>query len=60
MGASKTLIDKAGITGKLGNGKPDAGLVITAEDDAKAGIEAFIKGIAKHRHPERETDPPMV
>jgi hypothetical protein len=26
----------------------------------KRGIEHFIAAIARHRHPERETDPPSV
>ena len=60
FGASKMLIDKAGITDKLQGGQPDAGLVMAPAGDAKAGIDAFIKGIAQHRHPERETDPPLV
>ena len=60
LGASKTLIDKAGITDKLQGGKPDAGLVMAAAGNPKAAIDAFIKGMAKHRHPERETGPPLV
>jgi hypothetical protein len=28
--------------------------------DAAAARPTFIAGIARHRHPERETDPPMV
>ena len=60
LGASKSLIDKAGITDQLAGGKPDAGLVMAGADAMKAAIEAFIKGVAKHRHPERETDPPLV
>ena len=60
LGASKALLDKAGITDKLQSGKPDAGLVMSAVGDAGKGIDAFVKGMAKHRHPERETDPPLV
>jgi hypothetical protein len=30
------------------------------EGDDSAGITAFIAAIAKHRHFERETDPPRV
>ena len=60
LGASKTLIDKAGITDRLKGGKPDAGLVMATVGDPKAAIDAFIKGMAKHRHPERETGQPLV
>jgi catalase len=37
----------------------DAGLIVvgSAKDDA---TRAFIATLAKHRHPERETDPPRV
>ena len=36
--------------------KHNSDLSVTDE----AAIDAFIKGMAKHRHPERETDPPLV
>jgi catalase len=59
FGASRRLLDKAGIPASRNGKASDAGLlVINAGDDGAA--EAFIEAIAKHRHPERETDPPMV
>ncbi len=58
IGASKALLDKAGVSPKLPNGEPDAGVIIST--DAKKSLDAFVKGVAAHRHPERETDPPMV
>jgi catalase len=42
----------------LPNGDADPGLTRTT--DASAGADAFIAGLARHRHPERETDPPAV
>ncbi len=59
IGASKTLLDKAEVVPKLPNGKPDAGVVMAGADASKA-IKAFIQGVAMHRHPQRETDPPRV
>ncbi len=60
LGASKKLLAKAGVPEKLGNGKDDPGLLFAAADGAEKAATAFIKAIARHRHPERETDPPAV
>ncbi|NPC54217.1 catalase [Caenimonas soli] len=59
LGASKALLEKAGIPLKAADGKADPGLILS---DGAAGpaLEAFVDGIAKHRHFGRETDPPMV
>jgi catalase len=58
LGASSTLLASAGISLTLPSGDVDPGLfVIGTEDDA---TDAFIEAIARHRHPERETDPPIV
>jgi catalase len=57
-GASQALLDACGIKATLPNGKPDPGLVVTA--DADTGIGQFVAAIAKHRHFARETDPPRV
>jgi catalase len=59
IGASKALLDKAEVPATLPNGEPDAG-VIVAGDDVAQSMDAFIDAVAMHRHPERETDPPMV
>jgi catalase len=60
LGASKKLLAKAGIPEKLANGKDDPGLIFAPADSAEKAGAAFIKAIARHRHPERETDPPAV
>ncbi len=57
LGASTQLLDKAGVTTALPSGKPDPGVIVNGGD---GDTQAFIKAIGKHRHPERETDPPMV
>ena len=60
FGASSALLAKAGIPTALPDGKPDAGLIIVPSGGAGGATESFIKAIAMHRHPMRETDPPMV
>jgi catalase len=50
---------KAGFPETLVSGHADPGLLLMEGDDP-AGIAAFIAAIAKHRHFERETDPPRV
>jgi len=57
MPASLELVRKAQVPAELPSGDPDPGLFVGADEDA---FEAFIKGIAQHRFPERETDPPVV
>jgi catalase len=54
MPASRALLEAAGVSLTLPSGEADPGIVVGE------GVEAFVKAIARHRHPERETDPPMV
>jgi len=51
IGASKALLEEAGI---------DAGFGVEVANSGKEGSKALIAGLAKHRHFERETDPPRV
>ena len=44
---------------RMVSGHADPGLLLMEGDDP-AGIAAFIAAIARHRHFERETDPPRV
>ncbi len=57
VGAAQTLLDMAGVPTTTPTGDPDPGLVLA---DGEEGVDAFIAAIARHRHPERETDPPAV
>jgi catalase len=57
LGASKQILEAAGVPATLPSGKPDPGLIIAKGGEA---ADAFIKAIAQHRHYERETDPPLV
>lgn len=67
LGASTALLDKAGISvapdasakGKKG-GPADPGLIVQAGGDTAATLDRFIQAMARHRHFERETDPPLV
>ena len=58
LGAGRRLLEKAGITGRLPDGAPDPGLVFGTGEDGS--VDAFMAALAKHRHFERETDPPRV
>ncbi len=59
LGESASLLAKAGVGAKLGNGKDDPGVIVSGAN-APADASRFIAAIARHRHPERETDPPKV
>jgi catalase len=52
--ASTVLLDAAGVKLKLPLGDEDPGIVVGQD------VAGFVNAIARHRHPERETDPPMV
>jgi catalase len=58
-GGAGTLLSKAGIPATLASGEADPGLLQFADED-EAAITAFIDALCKHRHFERETDPPRV
>ena len=59
LGASQALLDKADVSAQLPDGRDDPGLTVATGEMAGA-IAAFVLGIAKHRHPEREADPALV
>jgi hypothetical protein len=58
VGASDRLLTTCGIETALPTGQPDPGVITTS--DASTASDGFIAAIAKHRHFERETDPPRV
>ncbi len=60
IGASKALLDKAGIANTLASGTPDPGILLAGIDTLDDGAEAFIAAVGKHRHPVRETNPPQI
>ena len=58
LGASRTLLEKAGIPLHAAGGR-DTGVLVMSRDDEQAG-QRFMAALAMHRHPERESDPPAV
>ncbi|APW47962.1 catalase [Rhodoferax antarcticus] len=58
MGASAMLLDQADISVDLPNGQADPGIVV--DDGTGTATQTFVKALAAHRHPERETDPPVL
>ena len=58
IGTGRQLLDAAGIPATLADGGPVPGIL--AVDGEKVDIEAFVAALARHRHFERETDPPRV
>jgi catalase len=61
LGEGTALVENAGVPTRLPNGESDPGL-LAFEEGGEVGeaLEQFIEAIAKHRHFEREMDPPEV
>jgi catalase len=59
FGASRQLLEKAGISPTLPNGKTDNALLLLGSDDAGAA-DAFMASVARHRNHDRESDPPVI
>jgi len=57
LGASRKLLAMAGIAPSPGG---DAGLIFAESAQAADVAPAFIAGIAAHRHPSRDSDPPKI
>jgi len=61
LGASSALLDKLGVPPTLDTGEADPGLIfVGAGEEADGVLDTFVQAIARHRHFERETDPPRV
>jgi catalase len=58
VGAGRTLLPAAGIKDAKRDVERDPGLILADSGDMDA--KAFIKAVARHRHPERDRDPPKV
>jgi catalase len=56
LGASRELLERAGLATRLSG---DPGLLLKAASDTAAS-KLFLAALAKHRHPTREKDPPVV
>ena len=60
LGAGADLLENAGVLTLLPSGEPDPGLLVRADGDAAKAAQAFVRAIARHRHHEREMDPPAA
>ena len=58
VGGGAGVLRAAGIPDALPDGQPDPGLL--AGEAGEATVDVFLSALAKHRHFERETDPPRV
>ena len=60
VGAGADLVENAGIPAVLPSGKPDPGMLVGRHATAAKALPELIEAIARHRHHEREMDPPAV
>ena len=60
LGAGAELLEQAKIPATLPSGKPDPGIIIEKEQGAETVLARWVAAIARHRHHEREIDPPLV
>jgi catalase len=60
LGTAADLLDAAGIALRLESDAEDTGLLEFAEGDEESATTAFVNALTRHRHFERETDPPRV
>jgi catalase len=59
LAESAALLAQAGVSATLPGGGDDPGIV-SVQGQGGVDVDAFIRAVARHRHPERETDPPRV
>ena len=57
---AQPLLEDAGVSPVLLDGTPDPGVLVRAAADATEAAQAFVAATARHRHWERETDPPLA
>ncbi|HET9953780.1 MAG TPA: catalase [Polyangiaceae bacterium] len=60
LGAAADLLEGAAISPVLPSGKKDPGVLVYKQEPLEKVIPQFVKAIARHRHHEREMDPPEV
>ena len=54
------LVEAAGASVKAPSGADDPGMLVGRHPSAADAIDDFVAAIARHRHHEREIDPPEV
>jgi catalase len=60
LGTGADLIENAGVSAMLPSGVADPGVLVGRHAGAGDLLEGFIQAIGKHRHHDREMDPPPV
>jgi len=60
LGASADLLQRCGIPKALPSKRADPGLIVAANGNAKEATRRFIEATGRHRHPERDSDPPLI
>jgi catalase len=60
LGDSSRVLAKAGIPATLPSGDVDPGLLVEGQEGGEANAQSFIAAIRRHRHVERDQDPPLV
>jgi catalase len=60
LGDSVKILAKAGIPSALPSGAADPGLLIEDQNGTQADAGSFIAAIGRHRHVERDQDPPLL
>ena len=60
FGDGRRFIDDAGASPTLPNGDQDPGIILAKAGDAANAADRFIEALSRHRHYERDSDPPLV
>ncbi len=60
LGAGVHLLEELEIKPVLASGEDDPGLIVMAAGEHGSAAQVFMAAIAKHRHPERDRDPPLI
>ncbi len=60
LGAGADVVENAGAPSVLPSGEPDPGMLVSKHETADDALPDFVRAIGRHRHHERETDPPSL
>ena len=60
LGESERLMEAAGILAESADGESEPGIVFADAGTLKSALPTFIVAVGRHRHFERQTDPPVV
>jgi catalase len=60
LGAAADLVERAGVPASLPTGKSDPGVILGRDAAGGDLVARFIDAIRRHRHHQRELDPPKV